>query len=252
MKRSAKCFAFFGVDGLDIVKWYDFTDRIFGELGVEMQSFSVYEDGNDFSLDGRQDVEKIIKSKKHRISGIDIQARRDFEVINNLDWFSCSVFQSENPSFAFFGLNSEGHNQEIFSSHVYQILFDDLDFSFDYGFSFERLFLQGPLSYAVGMVEGLGYSASEIEEADLISKWFYDINEECSYASGMFRDVYIENFLSSIQMKNTVDSLSFEEWVQTSGFGSISKLSESMYLWEVPKSIIPEARAALSLSNLLI
>jgi hypothetical protein len=115
----------------------------------------------------------------------------------------------------------------------------------EYGIGYIRENKFGPTTYAIGLVQGLGRSEEEKLESLNISFWT-DATKVRIWERGILRDVYRWNFLTTPQLSRPVDGVPLEEWiVRMPGRGRLSRVSESVVLWEVEEADIPGVRRTL-------
>jgi hypothetical protein len=121
-----------------------------------------------------------------------------------------------------------------------------------YGIGYTREHRLGPELYAIGIVQGLGLSGPEDEEALIISKWSYIGMVNQVYRDGLLRDVYPWNFLTQPQLSRPVGAVSLQEWIQSDPrHGTLSVLCDRVCLWEVSEADIPDIRQKLRQADVI-
>lgn len=116
-----------------------------------------------------------------------------------------------------------------------------------YGIGFRNSTIPDPRGYASSMDGRL-----HLDDLPPREMWF-DARWWGVYAHGFFRGVYESNFLSQVQLKESVDGVPFPEWVAADSHrGTLMPFTEHLVLWEVETEYIPEIREQLHAAQLLL
>jgi hypothetical protein len=124
----------------------------------------------------------------------------------------------------------------------------------EYGIGYHMPRLVAPDMYALGIKQQLGeiLTGQAYEESRNVARWGDMGMEESVWRVGVIRDVYPWNFLMAPQLDATVEGCSLREWIsQDSQRGSLTDMSETVVLWDVPEASIPGIRSRLKEAHLL-
>jgi hypothetical protein len=111
-----------------------------------------------------------------------------------------------------------------------------------YGIGYRRRFLFGPVCYGMPLAEG---PCSE-QEATQITQWMSGVEEQV-FLRGQLRDVYPWNFLTAPALQRSIDGIALADWIgKRPNRGRLSRLTDSVALWEVGDLDIPPLRQSLS------
>lgn len=123
-----------------------------------------------------------------------------------------------------------------------------------YGYSYQRLFNQGPSFYPFGVIAGLGYAGEEGREAKRIGKWGSEYAyEDGIYTTGLFRDIYPINFLSQPHFMHEIEGMPLKNWIESSpDHGELKQLTENLWSWWVPEDKIAAVRDRFMPTGLLL
>jgi hypothetical protein len=123
-----------------------------------------------------------------------------------------------------------------------------------YGIGYMRALNQGPVLFAMGVnyspsVDAAVQKATNKEaynEGIAISHWCHTGMSERVYLKGLIRDVYPWNFLTRPQLDRPVGQISLAQWIiDQANRGVLSRLTDTVFLWEVADDRIAETRGAL-------
>lgn len=157
-----------------------------------------------------------------------------------------------------------GYREDVgaFSPHTCEILTRLIseEHSIGYGIGYERNALKGPEAYALGMAVRLGHTPSDEMERKHLAMWWReflsprdDEPRRFRHLLGMHRDVYPVSVLQASHLSQQVDSLSFEQWVQSSSrHGDLHPIGDKNWLWVVDHSLLDDVRETLRRNGLLI
>jgi len=120
----------------------------------------------------------------------------------------------------------------------------------NYGIGYRRDIQQGPVFYALGVLQGLPFSEDE-EEGFRIARWGNAMKDEL-YRKGILRGVYPWNFLTKSQLKRKVENKSLDKWIQSDPErGTLSPFAGDMSLWELDEKQIAHVRPVMKEAGLL-
>jgi hypothetical protein len=108
--------------------------------------------------------------------------------------------------------------------------------------------------YAIGIQwdRGIIPTGEAYEESRNVAAWMDTGMEESVWRLGIIRDVYPWNFLTAPQLDARVEGCSLREWISMDAQrGSLSAVSDTVVLWDVPEASIPEVRARLKQAHVL-
>jgi hypothetical protein len=122
-----------------------------------------------------------------------------------------------------------------------------------YGIGYERANLFGPVPYAIGIAEGLGFSGNDYEEAKHISRWGHTGMPQAVFRIGKLRDVYPWNFISNTHLSQYIHGESLQSWIRKNNHerGFLTQLSNALWLWEIQTDNLDKVRRGLQESGLL-
>ncbi|MFC0179593.1 hypothetical protein [Thorsellia kenyensis] len=118
------------------------------------------------------------------------------------------------------------------------------EFNFDYGYGFKMQHKYGPSCYMFGVIYSNGKrSFRSDEERKRISNWMW--GSEKVY-SGNIRDVYEMNFLSKDCLLQQTKVGELKTWIESSSKnGSLKKINDKIFLWNVELQEIERIRTSL-------
>jgi hypothetical protein len=122
-----------------------------------------------------------------------------------------------------------------------------------YGIGYERERRLGPMPYAMGIAQGLGYSGPEYDEALSISRWGDKAVRQHVFGRGVLRDVYRWNVLSGVHAGLAVRGKRLAEWISEGNGkrGELVDVGRGAWLWDVPSQRIGEVRTELAECDLI-
>jgi hypothetical protein len=119
-----------------------------------------------------------------------------------------------------------------------------------YGIAYPRFSSKAPDMYALGIIGGdFPYPDVSREDLDRIGCWYHERMGRRRYLKGRLRDVYSANLLSAKHVRARVGK---DKTLLTAGWGEFTQLDDAMWLWTVAEDDIPEVRAALRGTKLLL
>jgi hypothetical protein len=122
-----------------------------------------------------------------------------------------------------------------------------------YGVGYVRPASLGPVPYALGIAEGLGFSGAEYEEATLISTWGYSGMPERVYEAGLLRDVYPLNALSPSHLAKSVAGMPLRSWIEEANGkrGTLKSTTRDRWIWDLRGRELETLRAQLRANGCL-
>ncbi len=121
-----------------------------------------------------------------------------------------------------------------------------------YGIGYTRQVRLGPVFYAIGLSQGLGFSDPERAEAVRISRWGDRGMAGRVFDKGLLRDVYCWNFLNEAQRNSQIQGRRLEDWIGSEAWtGELSDFTEDLALWKVTEHHNNRVRSALLEAGLL-
>jgi hypothetical protein len=122
----------------------------------------------------------------------------------------------------------------------------------EYGIGYRRPHRLGPAFYAMGIVEGLGLSDEEDEEALAISNWNSPGMDEHVYREGILRDVYPWNFLNESHLKHPVEGKPLAKWIGSNpARGKLIAFPRGLVLWQLEESQLTKVRRSLDAAGMI-
>ncbi|MGA7614917.1 MAG: hypothetical protein WBX15_07025 [Thermoanaerobaculia bacterium] len=122
-----------------------------------------------------------------------------------------------------------------------------------YGIAYERPAHLGPVMFAIGISQGLGFASEDLKAASEISRWGSTGLREKVYMKGLLRDVYRWNILSEVHLNSRVGGMALDEWIKNGQGtrGAVDVLADGRWLWRVPPEGLDAMRRALRGEGLL-
>lgn len=122
----------------------------------------------------------------------------------------------------------------------------------EYGIGYKRDMHLGPLFYAIGLGQGLGFSDADREEAMRITRWGDIGMKRRVFHEGILRDVYPWNFLNAAQRSSSVGGVSLEGWIDGDPRrGKLTPFVDDLALWAVDEPGRPEVRDVLAQAGII-
>lgn len=121
----------------------------------------------------------------------------------------------------------------------------------DYGIGFNRTMKLGPTLYAIGLAQGLNLF-EERDKVERVNAWGSAGIEGKIFRNGILRDLYPWNLLTKMQLDRLVGQVSLKSWIEAdSERGTISPMSDTMWLWKLTESQIVAVRPILENAGLI-
>jgi hypothetical protein len=95
----------------------------------------------------------------------------------------------------------------------------------------------------------MGYFASSSTKKNLRwAKYWVRVKTEGSPLGGSFRDIYPMNFLTEQHLEVRIDDIPVRSWIaHGAGRGTLRRLNEDIWIWDLPSRALPAVRARRSL-----
>ena len=215
------------------------------------------------SIGGTSNSGKLIQFKngKKKLEKMGFQAIKNLSLMGgvrepgtNEDWRTCAFF---NASYL------RGHLVLCFEESLWRdahltlvsLLQDLLSCApFSYGIVYERDRDLGPDCYSVGVLCETDRKRVPQEERKQISAWAkkYSYGSD-KYRTGLLRDVYPHNILTSPHLSEKVGNVTLGDWIKADSCrGTLTPLTDTHTLWSVDPASIPLVQEVLQEAGLLL
>jgi hypothetical protein len=233
--------------------WLDTVFSFFSQHALPIQEYSVPDtrfckSGNYSFAKRHAQLESCLKTEA--LPSLYLYAHRGEQRGLLLSWQGAASINLSSGT-AFLGIPaSEGVSlRDLF---LFAVELTDQVIRPPYGIGYIHLSLQAPSLYAVGLLGGVGvptFNEHPPGYGEQLGRWLVESSKGARHLRGWFRDVYPVSLLSE---QHVNADLGQGQTLRTSGWGTLTPISQQRWLWEVPDHQIAPARATLLRAGLLI
>jgi hypothetical protein len=254
-KRLARCVALHGpsngrFDAEAALEWFDVAVK---NLGLDARNWIAVtkqtgprSSRREFRL-AEGDLGRAHLKDSGSISWVEVAKQADLPGCNRLDnwaWYGSCSSQSLIELFV--------DSTQVTIDRTRLISFAKLAFdlgAFDYGYLFELGVEDGPGNFSRGYGFNFSGSVFSVEEQRRIQSWGEFCRAGYGDATFVIRDVFPVNFLHDGRLNaNVAEGRTLRDWIGTGGGkrGSVTKLTDEIWMWEVPDKSLADLRRELS------
>jgi len=239
----------FEEEGRDLRGWFKYMERWFESIGVIPDTMGLTTSKKLIQYkSGKRKLEKYGFSDIKAISVLGGVS----EAETNLNWKISTEICYRNKGLFYVCFDDAIHS--LTKDYILKLVKDLSQFCpFKYGIGYQREFTKGPDWYVSGIIEGIKRTPENNREREQIGCWFkkYAVNNR--YKTGLFRDIYPFNILTSSHLVQKVQNQSLGNWIrQNPGHGNLAQVTNHHWLWSLAPTQIPDAQESLQKSGLLL